>query len=166
MKNSRKQLTLFLSQQQELIEKIREKFNSVQFNLIKAHVTLAREDEIVQLDNVLKNIRLLALKKPLQIQFNPLARFENGKGLWLPSSPENENFQALRVHILKGVDNLPRTMMPHLTLMHPRNSTCTDSIFNSVNKLKLPTVLHFEKISLIEQVNGEKWLTIDEFPIC
>ena len=49
-KIKRRQLTLFLSEScSSEIEKCRERFNLEQFKLIKAHITLCREDEIEQL---------------------------------------------------------------------------------------------------------------------
>ncbi len=40
MDNVRKQLTLFLEESNEAIEKVRAKFNPEQYNLIAAHITL------------------------------------------------------------------------------------------------------------------------------
>ncbi len=47
--------------------------------------------------------------------------------------------------------------------MHPRNSTCTDSIFEKIKELEFPTELEFVKISLIEHRNGGKWPNLQEF---
>jgi 2'-5' RNA ligase len=55
--------------------------------------------------------------------------------------------------------------MPHITLMHPRNSTCTNTIFEGINKINLPTQLKFNKISLIEQHNDESWNILQEFQL-
>ncbi|MBL0007415.1 MAG: hypothetical protein IPP25_09600 [Saprospiraceae bacterium] len=53
-KRRRIQLTLFIDEKQSAaIERIRQKFNPQQYGLIKAHVTLCREDEIESFDNVL-----------------------------------------------------------------------------------------------------------------
>jgi hypothetical protein len=54
--NIRRQLTLFVEQKDaEIIERVRQEFNPIQFNLIKSHVTLCREDEIQNLEQVISN---------------------------------------------------------------------------------------------------------------
>jgi len=47
--------------------------------------------------------------------------------------------------------------------MHPRNSTCTDQIFDTIKQISLPQRLLFTKISLIEQKIGKKWHILSEF---
>ena len=148
-----------------MIEKIRREFNPVQYELISAHVTLCREDEITPIDNVLENIKSIKLDQPLIIRFDTVDRFENGKGVWLSASADNKQFQELRMEILKGVSDTPRQLPPHVTLMHPRNSNCTDDKFYRIKQYKLPTKLLFDKISLIEQRNGGRWTILDEFEI-
>lgn len=165
MKYSRRQLTLFLRDQNDTIEKIRAEFNPIQQQLIAAHVTLCREDEIEPLALVLQNIKAMLLNQAISIEFNPVERFENGKGVLLPAKSNNNDFHELRKKVLNGVNDKPRIHSPHLTLMHPRNSTCTDEIFSKIQHYELPTVLYFDQISLIEQKNNEKWIVIDQFPI-
>ena len=54
--NIRRQLTLFVGEKDAItIEQIRQKFNPLQFKLIKSHVTLCREDEIENLEQVIEN---------------------------------------------------------------------------------------------------------------
>lgn len=128
-------------------------------------MTLCREDEIIQIDRLIKNIELIKFGGPLKITFDKVDRFEGGKGVWLPSSTENKQFHELRREILKGLSDTPRQHRPHLTLMHPRNSTCTDKIFDQIKEYELPTVLLFDKISLVEQNDGGPWTTISEYRI-
>lgn len=165
MSSSRKQLTLFLRDQNDTIEKIRTEFNPIQQQLIAAHVTLCREDEIEPLELVLQNIKAIVLDQPLSIAFHPIERFENGKGVFLPAATNNDAFHELRKKVLKGLNDMPRIHSPHLTLMHPRNSSCTDEIFEKIKQYELPTMLYFDQISLIEQKYNEKWVVIDQFPI-
>jgi len=49
--------------------------------------------------------------------------------------------------------------------MHPRNSTCTDKIFEEIEQVNLPSQLIFKSISLIEQVDGGQWETLKTFKI-
>ncbi|KQC00363.1 2'-5' RNA ligase family protein [Pedobacter sp. Hv1] len=164
MNYSRRQLTLFLRDQNDIIEKIRAEFNPIQQQLIAAHVTLCREDEIEPIALVLQNIKAIILNQALSIEFNSVARFDNGKGVLLPASVNNNDFHELRKKVLKGLNDSPRIHSPHLTLMHPRNSTCTDEIFEKIKQHEFPTMLYFDQISLIEQKSNEKWIVIDQFP--
>jgi 2'-5' RNA ligase len=165
MRHSRRQLTLFIAGRNEAIEKIRAEFNPEQYGLISAHVTLCREDEIDPVEKVIENIKSISWDKPVRIEFDPPERFENGKGVFIPAKSDNPDFYALRKAVLNGLNEFPGTLLPHITLMHPRNSTCTDIIFERIRKYELPSELIFDKISLIEQHNGGKWMIIEQFPI-
>lgn len=163
--NIRKQLTLFVEQKDaETIEKLRQEFNPKQIELIKCHVTLCREHEIQNLDQVITNIYLLK-QTEIVIEFGEAKRFASGKGLLLPAKKDNIEFQELRRQILFGLNENPETQEPHITLMHPRNSTCTDKIFEKIEKTSLPTKLKFKKISLIEQKDGGQWNVLQEFEL-
>ncbi|NNV56197.1 2'-5' RNA ligase family protein [Limnovirga soli] len=159
----RKQLTLFVAASEaQTIEWVRQAYNPNQFKLIKAHVTLCREDEIQQLDQVIANLQALSHPE-IVIEFAPVERFDNGKGLFLPALPNNKTFHELRRKVLAGPANNPRKQMPHITLMHPNNSTCTNQIFQEMQSIEFPSKLHFSTISLIEQKDGGKWEIVSDF---
>ena len=121
IKNIKRQLTLFLNKEKATnIEKIRSKYNPEQKKLIDCHVTLCREDEIQDLDQILNNLRNLK-HKPISINFGHVERFENGLGVFIPATFDNNDFQNLRIHLLKSVVTNPRKSLPHIILMHPRN---------------------------------------------
>ena len=161
--NIRRQLTLFVVQKDaENIEKVREQFNPKQSELIKSHVTLCREDEIENLEKVITNLYRLA-KTEIDIEFGSPSRFDNGKGVLLPAKVDNIEFQELRRQILNGINDNPRKQEPHITLMHPGNSICTDNIFAQIKKISLPAKLKFKTISLIEQKDGGPWNVLQEF---
>ncbi len=163
--NIRRQLTLFVEPTDALtIEQTRQEFNLRQFEIIKAHVTLCREDEIENLEQVISNLLFLTqTQQNIFIEFDKVARFDNGKGLFLPATNDNKEFEYLRRQILFGLYDNPRNQKPHITLMHPRNSTCTDRIFEQVEEVNFPTKLEFKRISLIEQENGGQWKTLKDF---
>lgn len=164
MRSGRAQLSLFVpAEQATIIEQVRRQYNPVQYALIPAHVTLCREDELTSLEAVLKNLEQLVFPA-FAIAFNSPVRFDNGKGLLLPAI-DNTIFQDLRKLVLKGVADQPRIHAPHLTLMHPRNSTCTDLLFKEIQSIPLPESFHFKQISLIEQVNGGPWTIKKEWPL-
>jgi 2'-5' RNA ligase superfamily len=163
--DTRIQLTLFADEvAAATIEKIRCAFNPAQYELIKCHVTLCREDEPEQIEQVLHN--LAASDYPcINIGFGPAVRFADGKGVLLPATGANEQFHQLRAVILRGVIQNPRKHELHITLMHPRNSTCTNSIFAQIEKIELPAELTFGKISLIEQEGNGRWTVLKEFAL-
>lgn len=155
--NKRQQLTLFVSMREaKVIEQIRKQYNPVQYELITAHITLCREDEIENWTTIEKNLTTLK-QLPITIHLDSMIRFSEGKGVLIPAKEENEAFDQLRKAILKGAIEQPRKHHAHLTLMHPRNSTCTDATFKTLQALTLPKTLVFDTITLIEQENGGVW---------
>ncbi len=162
---TRRQLTLFISEENETIERIRAQFNPIQYSLIAAHLTLCREDEIKPIEKVIENIKSIKNAEPIRLELDPPERFENGKGVLIPAKKTSAGFSELRKTILKGLTEHPRDHLPHITLMHPRNSTCTDITWGLIQKRILPTELLFDTISLIEQRNGGPWTTIEQFSI-
>jgi len=161
----RQQLTLFLDKNQSAdIEEIRKKYNPIQHDLIDSHITFCREDELLDLTTIRNNLQNLKFE-PLKLHFGQPQRFYDGKGVLLPVLGDVELFQFLRKNILKGVIENPKEHAPHLTLMHPRNSICTDAIFQEIRKISFLTPHVFYKISLIQQFNMGKWEVLEEFDI-
>lgn len=165
MDYTRIQLTLFVDPHDAvIIEQVRRTFNPVQYALIRSHVTLCREDELVHPGAVLKQLESLTLNS-ITIHFGPVTRFADGKGVMLPVGNNNAPFHALREIILADSPGKPRLHQPHLTLMHPRNATCTNSIFEQIKKYHLPARLTFRSICLIQQTGGVPWKILREYPL-
>ena len=159
------QLTLFIDESQSVeIENIRRKFNAEQYNLIKSHVTLCRENELEELGNVMHNLINLTFSC-ITINFGNVARFFQGKGLLMPGVGENLAFYNLRESVLYGNVEKNEKFAPHITLMHPRNSICSDMEFEQIQKIVLPNAIQFKKISLIEQEAMGKWQILREFEL-
>lgn len=165
MNYTRQQLTLFVEEGRELLEPVRIRYNPVQQALIAAHITLCREDELSLLPAVLENIRGIRLSEPLTITLGPPASFADSKGLFLPGEGDNEGFHELRQQILKGVIANPRHQHPHITLIHPRNGTCTPGIFDELSQYPFPARLRFHRISLIGQRHENPWQLQEEFDL-
>lgn len=164
-KIKRRQLTLFLSEScSSEIEKCRERFNLEQFKLIKAHITLCREDEIEQLEKVNANLNKMCFNS-FDLELGKPIRFSDNKGVLIPVVGNEVVFQNLRAETLKGVIEFPRSQKPHITIMHPRNSSCNNEIFETISNLKLPNKLRFNKINLIEQTFGESWTILEEYKL-
>ena len=158
MGHKRIQLTLFVAENDAIvIEQLRRRFNPEQFNLIGAHVTLCREDELGTTEMVMQ--QMAALKAGcITVDFGPPERFSDGNGVLMPAIGANHPFQDLRKAVLGGE---PRRHEPHITLMHPRNSTCTDAIFAQIIRAALPTQITFGSVSLIEQEDGGVWKVLE-----
>ena len=146
------------------IESIRKKFNSRQQQLIDSHVTLCREDESENIDKVLDNLQNLDTSA-ITIRFGKAIKFDNNKGVLLPASADNDQFHQLREKVLITLNKPIRRHEPHITLMHPRNSTFTDEIFEEIQSAILPICLKFDTISLIEQNDGGQWQIIKTFTL-
>lgn len=162
MKN-RKQLTLFLPDTAAAIEKIRAEFNPEQFKLIPAHVTLCREEELEPLEPVIDRLRSISLEGPVRIRFKKSERSADGKGVVMPATDE-EDYRRLRSLVL-GASGATNVQSPHITLMHPRNSSCSEELFRKILHRDLPAEFWFDRISLIEQKNSGKWKVLEEFGI-
>lgn len=159
------QLTLFVDENKsQEIERIREEFNPKQYQLIKSHVTLCRDEELEHIEKVLLNLSRLN-HHYITIKFGTIVRFSEGKGVLLPATGLNDPYYKLSEFILQGISNTTSNAAPHITLMHPRNSICTDQIFENLIKIKTPGELVFNKVSLIEQYPGCKWKTIKSFEL-
>jgi len=163
--NKRIQLTLFVNEAQSLsIEEIRKKYNPVQYELIKSHVTLCRENEIENIDKTIQILEWLNTTSiEIEIEFGNVVRFAGNKGVLIPAAENNESFYQLRRKILYNKnEEIIYNPEPHITIMHPRNSTCTDEIFEQIKRINFPKKLLFDKISLIEKQNESKWEIIHE----
>ena len=164
-KKIRRQLTLFVDKKySQEIENIRRQFNPKQQELIDSHVTLCREYEIENINAALDNLQQLDTHK-INIKFGHVTKFNNGIGVLLPALGDNEEFNLLRSKVMTGLVKKIQKHEPHITLMHPRNSTCTDEIFEVIKKSNLPTTLTFDTISLIEQIDDGQWEVLKSYKL-
>jgi len=49
--------------------------------------------------------------------------------------------------------------------MYPRNSTCTDNIFEQILKIETPNKLTFNNIAIIEKEGNNTWKIIKEIEL-
>ncbi len=81
---NRIQLTLFIGKDYSAeIEKIRKEFNPLQYSLIKSHVTLCRENDLVHIEKVIQNLERQEYR-PVIIQFGDAVNkgsFRMGEGV-------------------------------------------------------------------------------------
>lgn len=161
--SSRQQLTLFTNPTEaETIECIRKTFNPIQFHLIQSHVTLCREHELTHYTSLLLE-RLHQLRFPaFTLKLLAPIRFANKQGVYIPFA-DTEAFFNLREILLNGLPFSSKDQEPHLTLLHPRNATCTDTIYETILNTQLPEYLTFNRVHLIEQKNGHPWHRLSTF---
>lgn len=161
----RRQLTLFVNPRDSvIIEEIRRKYNPAQYHLIAAHVTLCREDELPEVP-VLRQHLDNCDNQSISVEFGTPEEFDHGKGLLLPATGDSRDFHNLRSAILQKFIETPRLHQPHITLIHPKNGTCTKEVYDSILQYNLPDRLRFDRISLIEQHNGGAWQTQCEWSL-
>lgn len=152
---TRRQATLYLPlPHAPAIEALRATFNPVQHALIRAHVTLCREDEVHDWDELASRLEALG---PVAV---PLAFGEplrEGNLVYLPATDSASAFAQLRHSLLARPGTSVRRHDPHLTLIHPRNGSCSDAIFASIVARTSPFSATFREVTLITQVDGGPW---------
>jgi hypothetical protein len=139
------------------VEPLRQELDPVQRALIAAHVTLCREDEVVDLDVTVLRDRL-ARATPLALSFGPAQRF-GGHGVLLPCIEGAAAFQQLRVQAL-GTRAI-REPEPHLTLAHPRNAHARGNEDWRLAEIAVPLRLVFREVALIEHYSTDPWVVRD-----
>jgi 2'-5' RNA ligase len=162
--NSRVQLTLFATGPAvERIEEIRRLLDPVQFNLIAAHVTLCREDELEGLNTAVLRRRLSAPEVgPLTLTFGAPESFST-HGVLLPCDAGEENFRALRQLVLGSAT--PRRQAPHITLAHPRNPKFAGNSLAAASGLTNIGAIRFEAVCLIQQDGASPWQIVERFEL-
>ena len=158
MPEVRRQATLFLSGV-PVIENLRRTFDPRQSELIAAHVTLCREDEVSDWGGVRE--RLACIPSAVTLSFGSPVR--DGDLVLLPGSDDDGSFRALRQHLLETVE--PRDHKPHITIVHPRNARCSDAAWATICADTEPFTYTFREASLILQQDGGVWRTLENFPL-
>ncbi|MEO8635000.1 MAG: 2'-5' RNA ligase family protein [Gemmatimonadales bacterium] len=157
--STRRQATLYLPPPYDAtVESIRARFNPAQHALIQAHVTLCREDEVADWEDLagrLKSIGPLAVT----LAFGPPVRDHDL--VCLPAIGSTASFDALRESLLARPDIVVRKQAPHITLIHPRNGTCSDSAFVTIAREHVPFTVTFRRATLIAQVDGGPWRNLN-----
>jgi hypothetical protein len=160
----RRQLALFLSRPAAApLEAARRLLDPVQAELIRAHVTLCREDELGDFAAPALRARLAANRvAPLSLRFGPAQRFQ-GHGILLPCVAGEAAFHALRLALLGP--GTPGRHEPHITLAHPRNPRSAENRDARLSLLPSDVSFSFASVCLIEQEGSGPWRVLDEAPI-
>ncbi len=160
----RRQLTLFLSgTAAPFVETLRQRVDPVQFGLIRAHVTLCREDELANCSaSELRRRLARAACPPLTLVFGPPVRV-GAHGMLLPCMAGEAAFHQLRVAALDAT--AIRAHAAHVTLAHPRNPRAPANLEASFASLPARLALTFTEIALIEQRDAQPWVVCDTIAI-
>lgn len=160
----RRQLSMFVPREfAEELESIRRIVDPVQSEIIPAHVTLCREDEISGL--AIPDLQALLSDpgvKPVTLSFGQPEVF-GGHGLMLNCIEGQDRFQALREHILGST--FVRASMPHITLAHPRNPKVPVNSLALESRFSATTTITFDSICLIEQEGANPWSVLCKFQL-
>lgn len=81
----------------------------------------------------------------------------NDNLVYLPMIGSTDSFDMLRDELLSTPTTVPRKHDPHLTLVHPRNGTCSESEFAMIESLCDPLSVTFSEVTVIEQIDGGPW---------
>ncbi len=162
--NTRIQLTLFVAPPAaDILEPLRRTLDPVQSRLISAHVTLCREDELVDLSTEEIGTRLKkAPHGQLTLTFG-MAQVFSDHGVLLPCVEGEVEFQALRKIVLGSQGT--RKHEPHLTLAHPRNPRAPGNIPAALLNVPSSLSVTFTTVSLISQQAREPWRVLAEYAL-
>lgn len=159
--NHRRQLTLFVpATSSAALESVRRRLDPIQAALIAVHVTLCREDELVDLDveAMFERVRTWDAG-PLRLGFGAPRRFFD-HGVLLPCEQGTGDFQRLRQWILD--DRGARHHDAHITLAHPRNPRAPTNVDAALVEIPSTLCLTFPSVGLIEQQDGAPWTLLRE----
>jgi 2'-5' RNA ligase superfamily len=162
MQKIRQQLSLYVPiDDAVIIEEVRKIVDPIQHQLIPAHITLCREDELEEFAKIkarLSNIPLQSLTLRLG---QPEVFSSHG---WLMNCIEGEDeFRALREYVLDG-KNI-RNQSPHLTIAHPRNPKAVGNSLHNISALPGNLTITFSTIYLIEQAGNEPWQVLEKYSL-
>ena len=163
--NLRRQLSLILPEpERSMFDIVRAEIDPIQHSLISAHITLCREDEIKDWLPIQNRLSSLSYKE-FSISFDsPICRNDNC--ILLPHNSSSTQYSELREYLLQDTDIAVRQSMAHITLFHPRNKTGKTIIVPKFHELDFPIKIRFDTVSLIEQICGQAWQELNNYPLC
>jgi hypothetical protein len=149
----RRQLTLFLPEDaRSVVERVRKRLDPVQYALIRAHVTLCRDDELSPWPMIRDRLRSLSAPS-ITLQFGRPRVLSDGCVL-LRATEGCAAYQDLRTSILgPGA----KSQGAHITLLHPRNASSAVFVLEDIAAALPSLSVTFHAITLIEQEEVAPW---------
>ncbi len=162
MPASRKQLSMYVPPDAAVeIEAVRRVADPIQSELLPAHVTLCREDELDDLESV--RARLCSPPfGPLTLRFGRPVAF-SGHGILLECVGGEGQFRALREYLLAS--SSIRDQLPHITLAHPRNPKSSGNLLSNASALPQVIEVTFPSVCLIVQEGNKPWQLLENFEL-
>jgi 2'-5' RNA ligase len=158
----RRQLTMFVPEPvASAIESVRRVLDPIQSSLIAAHVTLCREDELLNLNAIRRRLQQ-SMPAAITLRFGAPQVFM-GHGILLECAAGLDAFRALRMQVLES--DAVRDQAPHITLAHPRNPQAPRSSLQAATELSAGLEIIFGEVALIEQHGKERWTVLDRYPL-
>ena len=162
MHEIRKQLSMYVpNDAAKEIENVRKVVDPIQRNLIPAHITLCREEELHELSTIKARLAHIPLK-PITLRFGKPEIF-SGRGLLLNCIGGEDEFRLLREYLLAS-KNI-RNQRPHITLAHPRNPKSDGNLLGNTSRLPEMIEITFPTICLIEQQGNEPWRVLERYEL-
>jgi 2'-5' RNA ligase len=143
------------------LEAVRQVLDPIQHDLIPAHVTLCREDELAGLSLELMQKRLAKLPM-ITLRFGEPEYFHE-HGILLPCIAGEDAFRQVREQLLGAHDI--RRQLPHITLAHPRNPKAAGNSLVNARVLPSHISVTFSAVHLIEQTGSEVWRIRNSFAL-
>ena len=135
-----------------MVDAVRQRFDPRQHSIIPAHMTLCRDEET---DALVRAGLPLHVPDAVDVQLALGAPQRRSDGcVLLPVLGSTKPFDALRRQLLGTQCG---TLVPHITLMHPRNVASTEDDLARIRALRLPVALRLTELLLIEQRDGGAW---------
>jgi 2'-5' RNA ligase superfamily len=161
---TRIQLSLYVpSSSAVILEEARRLLDPIQANLIAAHVTLCREDELNDFEiATLGSIIDASSAGPITLKFGGPEVFQ-GHGVLLPCIDGDEEFHELRCRLLGS--RTVRRHAPHITIAHPRNPRSAQNEPPNLSALQTDLVIRFAEVRYILQEAAMPWQVIAKHPL-
>lgn len=162
--NTRTQLSLYVPEPAaSLFESVRRILDPVQSDLIPAHVTLCREDELASLEHGTLTSRIANFPAgSVTLCFGKPEIFSE-HGVLLPCIAGEHEFTSLREHVLGS--HTIRRQPPHITLAHPRNPKASGNCLTNAGVLPEVISVSFTHVNLIEQSGVTPWRVLGTFSL-
>lgn len=146
-------------EQASVIETARSAVDPIQHQLIPAHVTLCRDNELSNFAEIEDRL-LVNPYRSVDLTFGKPEVF-HGHGIIMECISDLGTFKALREFLLGP--NCKNVQLPHLTLAHPRNSRAEGNSLENTDLIPTPLHAVLDRIVLIEQEGDSQWRVLREY---
>ena len=160
MPRTRRQLSMYIPPEQaSIIETVRSMVDPIQHQLIPAHVTLCRDNELNNFAGIEDRLQVNP-HRCVELTFGRPEVF-HGHGILMECIAGLSVFQLLREFLLGPA--CKNAQLPHLTLAHPRNPKAAGNSPENTGLITTPFHAVLDRIVLIEQEEDSPWTVLREY---